>query len=88
MHGTKPYFSAKNPHLGDLGPPWATLVVQIMLQIAIQTEVTPGSAASELSSDLPEVTSDASQLSSGASEVSSEASEFSSDAPEHRSDAS
>ena len=64
----------ENSHLGDLGPPWATLVVQIMVQIAIQTEVTLGSAASELSSALPEVTSDASEFSSGASEVSSDTS--------------
>ena len=45
-----------NPHLGDLGPPWATLVVQVMLQIAIQTEVTRGCAVSELSSDVPKLT--------------------------------
>ena len=67
-------FPLENKHLGDLGPKWATLVVQIMLQIAIQTEVTRGFAVSELSSALPEVTSDASEVSSGASEVSSDAS--------------
>ena len=40
MHGTKPCFSFGKRTLGRSAPPWATQVVQNMVQIVIQTEVT------------------------------------------------
>ena len=61
------------------------LCIARMLQIPIQNGGYPGSAASELSSALPDVTSAASKVSSDASNVSSGASKVNSDALKHRS---
>ena len=87
MHGTKPCFSFGKPTLGRSGPMGDTGGPNYGTNRHTNGGY-PGSAASELSSALPEVTSDASEVSSGASKISSDASELSSSASDHRSDAS
>ena len=81
-------FPLENAHLGDLAPSWATLVVQIIVQIAIQTEVALVLVLQNSVLLSQRSLLDASEVTSGASKVRSDASELSSDTPEHRSDAS
>ena len=67
-------FPLENPHLGDLAPPMGDSGGPNYGTNRNTNGGYPGSAASKLSSALPDVTSDASEVSSGASGVSSDAS--------------